>query len=224
MYGMTAITPVINPPQAAILGVGAIRDVLARGADGEIVDRTLMTLTLSCDHRILYGADAAHFLAAIRAVLESPAAWRCRLSLKRAGEGAASDSAGNDRRVAIPRIGKSRPSPASTAESARLHRDGHDRTLLLQLATSRGWTWRQGAAGRRGRGVAGRVPIRGRSHRPSRRSRPPRRCWTPVMRSASTCSASASTIRRPPTGSPMTTGRWRRRSTGCRPRRGCRWT
>ena len=39
MYGMTAITPVINPPQAAILGVGAIRDVLARGADGEIVDR-----------------------------------------------------------------------------------------------------------------------------------------------------------------------------------------
>ena len=74
MYGMTAITPVINPPQAAILGVGAIRDVLARNTDGEIVDRQLLTLTLSCDHRILYGADAAQFLAAIRAVLESPAA------------------------------------------------------------------------------------------------------------------------------------------------------
>jgi pyruvate dehydrogenase E2 component (dihydrolipoamide acetyltransferase) len=74
MYGMTAITPVINPPQAAILGVGAIRDVLARGANGELVDRALLTLTLSCDHRILYGADAAQFLAAIRAVLESPAA------------------------------------------------------------------------------------------------------------------------------------------------------
>ena len=74
MYGMTAITPVINPPQAAILGVGAIRDVLARDPDGEIVDRKLLTLTLSCDHRILYGADAAKFLAAIRAVLESPAA------------------------------------------------------------------------------------------------------------------------------------------------------
>ena len=59
MYGMTAITPVINPPQAAILGVGAIRDVLARADDGEIVDRQLLTLTLSCDHRILYGADAA---------------------------------------------------------------------------------------------------------------------------------------------------------------------
>jgi pyruvate dehydrogenase E2 component (dihydrolipoamide acetyltransferase) len=73
MYGMTAITPVINPPQAAILGVGAIRDVLARDAGGDIVDRKLLTLTLSCDHRILYGADAAQFLAAIRAVLESPA-------------------------------------------------------------------------------------------------------------------------------------------------------
>jgi pyruvate dehydrogenase E2 component (dihydrolipoamide acetyltransferase) len=74
MYGMTAITPVINPPQAAILGVGAIRDVLARGADGELVDRQLLTLTLSCDHRILYGADAAKFLAAIKQLLESPAA------------------------------------------------------------------------------------------------------------------------------------------------------
>jgi pyruvate dehydrogenase E2 component (dihydrolipoamide acetyltransferase) len=72
MYGMTAITPVINPPQAAILGVGAIRDVLARGAAGEIVDRKLVTLTLSCDHRILYGADAAQFLAAIKQLLESP--------------------------------------------------------------------------------------------------------------------------------------------------------
>jgi pyruvate dehydrogenase E2 component (dihydrolipoamide acetyltransferase) len=72
MYGMTAITPVINPPQAAILGVGAIRDVLARDGDGAIVDRKLLSLTLSCDHRILYGADAAKFLAAIKQLLESP--------------------------------------------------------------------------------------------------------------------------------------------------------
>jgi pyruvate dehydrogenase E2 component (dihydrolipoamide acetyltransferase) len=72
MYGMTAITPVINPPQAAILGVGAIRDVLARDGGGEIVDRKLLSLTLSCDHRILYGADAAKFLAAIKQLLESP--------------------------------------------------------------------------------------------------------------------------------------------------------
>ena len=71
MYGMTAIVPVVNPPQSAILGVGAAREVLAR-VDGEIVDRHLMTLTLSCDHRILYGADAAEFLSAIRAALEAP--------------------------------------------------------------------------------------------------------------------------------------------------------
>jgi pyruvate dehydrogenase E2 component (dihydrolipoamide acetyltransferase) len=71
MFGMTAITPVINPPQAAILGVGAMRDVLAR-VDGEIVERHLLTLTLSCDHRILYGADAARFLSRIRELLEEP--------------------------------------------------------------------------------------------------------------------------------------------------------
>jgi pyruvate dehydrogenase E2 component (dihydrolipoamide acetyltransferase) len=72
MYGMTAITPVINPPQAAILGVGASRTVLARAENGEIVERQLMTLTLTCDHRILYGADAAQFLSTIRDLLERP--------------------------------------------------------------------------------------------------------------------------------------------------------
>jgi pyruvate dehydrogenase E2 component (dihydrolipoamide acetyltransferase) len=71
MYGMTAITPVINPPQAAILGVGALRALPALVA-GELIERQLMTLTLSCDHRILYGADAALFLSAIRDLLEAP--------------------------------------------------------------------------------------------------------------------------------------------------------
>jgi pyruvate dehydrogenase E2 component (dihydrolipoyllysine-residue acetyltransferase) len=72
MFGITAIYPVINPPQAAILGVGKTRAVLLRGEDGEIEDAALMTLTLSCDHRILYGAEAAEFLAAIRDLLETP--------------------------------------------------------------------------------------------------------------------------------------------------------
>ena len=71
MFGMTHISPVINGGQAAILGVGAMREVLAR-VDGEIVDRTLMTLTLTSDHRILYGADAARALGRIRELLESP--------------------------------------------------------------------------------------------------------------------------------------------------------
>ena len=73
MFGMTAITPVINPPQAAILGVGSLRETLAR-VDGEIVERTRMTLTLSCDHRILYGADAARLLGEIRDLMQAPLA------------------------------------------------------------------------------------------------------------------------------------------------------
>lgn len=71
MYGVTAMTPVINPPQAAILGVGAARAVpVVR--DGALAERHVMTLTLACDHRILYGADAAAFLAEVRALLEQP--------------------------------------------------------------------------------------------------------------------------------------------------------
>jgi pyruvate dehydrogenase E2 component (dihydrolipoamide acetyltransferase) len=71
MYGMTQIVPVINPPQAAILGVGAIRETLARD-HGEIVERRLMTLTLSCDHRVLYGADASLLLGDVKSLLEAP--------------------------------------------------------------------------------------------------------------------------------------------------------
>lgn len=71
MYGMTAITPVINPPQAAILGVGSIRIALARECS-EIVDRKLITLSLSADHRIVYGAQAAEFSSTIRDLLERP--------------------------------------------------------------------------------------------------------------------------------------------------------
>jgi pyruvate dehydrogenase E2 component (dihydrolipoamide acetyltransferase) len=72
MFGMTAIAPVINSPQAAILGVGALRQTLARGDDDQVVDRALLTLTLSCDHRILYGAEAARFLSRIGDLLERP--------------------------------------------------------------------------------------------------------------------------------------------------------
>jgi len=77
MYGMTAITPVINPPQAAILGVGAARDTLARDELGEIVDRRLLALTLTCDHRILYGAHGAAYLADVKALLEAPLRLVC---------------------------------------------------------------------------------------------------------------------------------------------------
>ncbi len=71
MYGIRRFVAVINPPQAAILAVGELspRPVVR---DGEVVVRTVMELTLTCDHRILYGADAAEFLAKIREYLELP--------------------------------------------------------------------------------------------------------------------------------------------------------
>ncbi len=72
MFGMTAIKPIVNTPQAAILGVGALRPVLVRDAEGELADRSVLTLTLSCDHRIVYGAEAARFLADVKALLEAP--------------------------------------------------------------------------------------------------------------------------------------------------------
>jgi pyruvate dehydrogenase E2 component (dihydrolipoamide acetyltransferase) len=71
MYGIDGFSAVINPPQAAILAVGAIveRPVVR---DGEITTAHLMQVDLACDHRILYGAPAAEFLARIRALLEEP--------------------------------------------------------------------------------------------------------------------------------------------------------
>jgi pyruvate dehydrogenase E2 component (dihydrolipoamide acetyltransferase) len=72
MFGVTAFTAIINPPQAAILSVGSVQPrPVARG--GEIVVRQEMAVTLACDHRILYGADAARFLGRIRELLEQPA-------------------------------------------------------------------------------------------------------------------------------------------------------
>jgi pyruvate dehydrogenase E2 component (dihydrolipoamide acetyltransferase) len=73
MFGVTEFSAVINPPQAAILAVGKM-EPRAVVRDGEIVARNIMTITLVCDHRILYGADAAQFLARIKALLEQPIA------------------------------------------------------------------------------------------------------------------------------------------------------
>ncbi len=71
MYGIVGFSAVINPPQAAILAVGAIEErPVVR--EGEISAAHLMQVDLACDHRILYGAPAAEFLARIRALLEEP--------------------------------------------------------------------------------------------------------------------------------------------------------
>ena len=71
MYGITHFDAVINTPQAGILAVGAIEDrPVVR--DGQVIAAKMMSVTLSCDHRILYGAEGAGFLARIRAILEQP--------------------------------------------------------------------------------------------------------------------------------------------------------
>ena len=71
MFGVTNFSAVINSPQAGILAVGAIEEKpVVR--DGGITTAHLMEVTLACDHRILYGADGARFLARVRALLEEP--------------------------------------------------------------------------------------------------------------------------------------------------------
>jgi pyruvate dehydrogenase E2 component (dihydrolipoamide acetyltransferase) len=73
MLGVARFTAVINPPQAAILAVGAANPRAVVGTDGSVTARRVMELTISADHRIVYGADAADFLATVRKRLERPA-------------------------------------------------------------------------------------------------------------------------------------------------------
>jgi pyruvate dehydrogenase E2 component (dihydrolipoamide acetyltransferase) len=72
MYGISNFHPVINIPQAAILGIGELKAKPVVTDSGDIEQRQLMGVTLACDHRILYGADGAEFLARVRHLLEEP--------------------------------------------------------------------------------------------------------------------------------------------------------
>ena len=73
MFGIEEFTAVINPPEAGILAVGAVeeRPVVV---DGQVVARPRMRITMSCDHRVIDGAQGARFLATLKAFLEEPAA------------------------------------------------------------------------------------------------------------------------------------------------------
>ena len=72
MFGVEQFTAILNPPQAAILAVGATeqRPVVR---DGEIVARPMMTMTLTLDHRAVDGAEAADFLRTVKSFVEEPA-------------------------------------------------------------------------------------------------------------------------------------------------------
>ena len=71
MYGVEQFVAVLNPPQAAILAVGAVEDRVVV-SDGELEVRPLLTMTLTCDHRSLDGATASEFLRTVKDYLEEP--------------------------------------------------------------------------------------------------------------------------------------------------------
>jgi pyruvate dehydrogenase E2 component (dihydrolipoamide acetyltransferase) len=70
-YGVEAFTPIVNPPESAILGIGRIAKRPAV-VDGQIVPRDLMYLSLAFDHRVVDGAPAAQFLQRVKECLEAP--------------------------------------------------------------------------------------------------------------------------------------------------------
>jgi pyruvate dehydrogenase E2 component (dihydrolipoamide acetyltransferase) len=71
-FGIDAFTPIINPPEVAILGVGCIVQELAL-VEGQVVARSKLTLSLTVDHRIVDGAPGARFLQTLVQLLEHPA-------------------------------------------------------------------------------------------------------------------------------------------------------
>lgn len=72
VYGSLLSTPIINPPQTAILGMHSIQQRPV-AVDGEVVIRPIMNLALSYDHRLIDGKDAVRFLVAIKQLIEDPA-------------------------------------------------------------------------------------------------------------------------------------------------------
>jgi pyruvate dehydrogenase E2 component (dihydrolipoamide acetyltransferase) len=72
MLGIDAFSAIVNAPQAAILAVGRIADRVV-AEDGRAVVRPRMTMTLSCDHRVVDGARGAEFLRDLAAAVEQPA-------------------------------------------------------------------------------------------------------------------------------------------------------
>lgn len=77
-FGIDAFTPIINLPQASILGLGAIRREPMVLGDGQMAARELIWLSLTFDHRVVDGAPAARFLQTLRTAIENPSAWLLR--------------------------------------------------------------------------------------------------------------------------------------------------
>ena len=71
MFGIEEFTAIVNPPDAAILAVGGIKQVPVV-KDGAVVPGNVMKVTLSCDHRVIDGASGAAFLQTVKGFLENP--------------------------------------------------------------------------------------------------------------------------------------------------------
>jgi pyruvate dehydrogenase E2 component (dihydrolipoamide acetyltransferase) len=71
MYGVDEFSAIVNPPESAILAVGAIKEV-PLVAGGRVTIGTVMRMTLSVDHRVFYGSTAAQFMAEVRRLVENP--------------------------------------------------------------------------------------------------------------------------------------------------------
>ena len=72
MFGVESFTPIINQPDAAILGVNCTEDELVMEDDGTIAKHQVLRISLTFDHRLLDGAGAAKFEMTVRDLLEHP--------------------------------------------------------------------------------------------------------------------------------------------------------
>ena len=74
MFGIKSFGSILNPPEGMILSVGAGEKRPVVGADGELTVGTIMSVTLTCDHRVIGGAEGAQFLSAFKRYVQTPEA------------------------------------------------------------------------------------------------------------------------------------------------------
>jgi pyruvate dehydrogenase E2 component (dihydrolipoamide acetyltransferase) len=72
MHGVREFSAILNPPQATILAIGAARRQAVEIEDGSVRFTSMLTVTLSCDHRVVDGKLGADVLAAFKAFVEQP--------------------------------------------------------------------------------------------------------------------------------------------------------
>jgi pyruvate dehydrogenase E2 component (dihydrolipoamide acetyltransferase) len=72
MFGVSSFAAIVNPPQAAILACAGAHTKVVIGSDGAPREASTMTVTLSCDHRVIDGAVAASWLQAFKGFIENP--------------------------------------------------------------------------------------------------------------------------------------------------------